>query len=81
MGWTDSWNREFHEAIEARVQAEFRALFPDGLRNANDTEPWIEKMRSFYYGRMTNTAMLLTAAAAVLVAVCSLVVSVIALMH
>lgn len=71
VSWTDSWNREFHEAIEANVQAEFRRLFPEGAR---DTEAMIEKMRSFYYARMTNTSALLVAILALLVSIVALVV-------
>ncbi|WP_434716348.1 hypothetical protein [Paraburkholderia sp. A3RO-2L] len=81
MNWTDGWNREFHDAIEAKVQAEFRAQFPKGLRNEEDTEPMIERMRGFYYARMTNTAMLLVAVSSTLVSFCALVVSIIALKH
>ncbi len=81
VDWTDSWNREFHQAIETKVLAEFSAQFPKGLRNEEDTEPMIEKMRSFYYARMTNSAMLLVAVAATLVSFFALVVSIIALTH
>ena len=41
----------------------------------------IEKMWSFYYARMTNTAMLLVAVAATLVSFFALIVSIIALNH
>ncbi|KVD07868.1 hypothetical protein WM04_12260 [Burkholderia ubonensis] len=81
VAWTDSWNREIHEAIEAKVHAEFRAQFPQGLRNEEDTEPMIERMRSFYYARMTNTATLLVAVSSVLVSFCALAVSIVALKH
>ncbi len=72
VDWTDSWNREFHEAIEVKVHAEFRRQFPDG---AKDTEAMIEKMRNFYYARMTNTSTLLVAITAVVIAVLGVTVS------
>jgi hypothetical protein len=72
VDWTDSWNREFHEAIEAKVQAEFRKLFPHGAR---DTDAMIEKMRGFYYARMTNTSTLLVAILALVIAVLGIAVS------
>jgi hypothetical protein len=78
---TDSWNGEFHDAIEAKVQAEFRKLFPNGLRDETDPGPMIERMRTFYYARMTNTAMLLVAVASTLVSLCALAVSIVALKH
>ncbi len=71
VNWTDSWNREFHEAIEANVQAEFKKLFPEGAR---DTEAMIEKMRSFYYVRMTNSSTLLVAILALIVSIVALAV-------
>ncbi|MBU9219226.1 hypothetical protein KTD55_34820 [Burkholderia gladioli] len=71
VSWSDSWNREFHEAIEAKVQAEFRRQFPEGAR---DAEAMIEKMRSFYYARMTNTSTLLVAILALFVSIVALVV-------
>lgn len=39
VNWTDSWNREFHEAIEAKVHAEFRQLFPEGAQDTEETWP------------------------------------------
>lgn len=41
----------------------------------------IERMRSFYYSRMTNMAMLLVAVSSVLVSICALVVAIVALKH
>jgi hypothetical protein len=75
--WTDSWNREFHEAIERNVQNEFKRMFPDG---AKDTEAMIEKMRGFYYARMTNTSTLLVAIIALLVSFLALVVSLVSVL-
>jgi len=72
VNWTDSWNREFHEAIEAKVHAEFRQLFPEG---AQDTEAMIEKMRSFYYARMTGTSMLSMSIAALVIALLGIAVA------
>lgn len=68
---TDSWDREFHDATEANVQAEFRNQRPDG---APDTEVMVEKMRSFYYERMTNTSTLPVAILALIVSIVVLVV-------
>lgn len=78
---TDSWNREFHEAIESNVQSNFRDMFPSGMQNREEMGPMIEKMRSFYYARMMNTAMLLVALSSMLVSICALVVAVVALKH
>lgn len=74
VDWTDSWNREFHDAIEAKIQAEFQRQFP---RGAEDTDAMIEKMRSFYYARVTNTSTLLVAVAALIIAVLGIAVSLI----
>ncbi|MFP3506915.1 hypothetical protein [Burkholderia sp. SIMBA_062] len=30
VDWTDSWNHEFHEAIEAKIHGEYKKMFPDG---------------------------------------------------
>ncbi|PRZ49223.1 hypothetical protein BX589_126132 [Paraburkholderia fungorum] len=78
---THGWNSEFHHAIQSKVHAEFKSQFPNGLQNEEDTEPWIRRMSDFYYARMTNTAMLLLAVASVMVSLCALVVSIVALKH
>ncbi|HEB3530047.1 TPA: hypothetical protein RZC51_001526 [Burkholderia cenocepacia] len=74
VDWTDSWNREFHEAIEAKIQAEFQRQFP---RGAEESDAMIEKMRSFYYARVTSTSTLLVAVAALIIAVLGIAVSLI----
>lgn len=81
VDWTDGWNRELHEAIEANVHEEFRKMFPQGLQNREESGPMIERMRSFYYARMMNSATLLVAVSSALVSLCALVVSIVALMH
>ncbi|MFJ1258773.1 hypothetical protein [Cupriavidus sp. CuC1] len=75
--WTGEWNRELHEAIEAKVFEEYRHSFPAGAKDAPET---IEKMRTFYYNRMTNTANTLIGLVAILVAFVSLIVSAFALL-
>ncbi len=72
--WTDSWNREFYEAIESNVHAEFNRMFPSG---ASGLKAEIDKMRSFYYARMSNTSTLLVAILALIVALLALLVSVV----
>ncbi|QYY30289.1 hypothetical protein K2O51_23250 [Cupriavidus pinatubonensis] len=76
VDWLGEWNNEVHEAIEAKVFAEHRRVYPDGDDNVAKT---IEVMRTFYYNRMATTANVMIGAVAVLVALVSLVVSVIAL--
>jgi len=78
VDWTSEWNVEIHDAIEAKVQEEFRRMFPTG---AKDVDAMIINMRTFYYGRMANTANLLVGIVAVLVALVALIVSVAALLH
>lgn len=77
MNWTGEWNREVHEAIEAKVLEEYKRLFPPGEPDAGKT---ISEMRMFYYGRMTNTTNVLIGGVALLVAFVSLIVSAIALL-
>lgn len=72
VDWTDSWNREFHEAIEAKIQAEYSRLFPNG---AADPDATIKQMHNFYYARMTNTSTLLVAVLALTVSVIAVIVS------
>lgn len=76
VDWLGEWNNEVHEAIEAKIFAEHRRVFPDG---DDDAAKRIETMRMFYYNRMANTANVMIGAVAVLVALVSLVVAVIAL--
>ncbi|ACB65898.1 hypothetical protein [Burkholderia ambifaria] len=84
VDWTDGWNREFHQAIEAKVQAEYSRMYsnPEGGKVAlEQMDSRMRQMREFYYARMTNTAMLLVAVSSALVSLCALVVSIIALKH
>ncbi|WP_257820113.1 hypothetical protein [Burkholderia glumae] len=78
IDWTSEWNSEIHNAIEAKVQQEYRRQFPTGTK---DADAIIANMRTFYYGRMSNTANLLVGIVAVLVAFVALIVSVAALFH
>lgn len=77
VNWTDEWNQEVHEAVEAKVREEYNRSFPNGAKDARQT---IEEMRTFYYGRMANTMNALIGGVAVLVAFVSLLVSAIALL-
>lgn len=76
---THGWNREFHDEIEGRIQAEYKRMFPDGTPRGVDMGMQMETMRSFYYERMTTTANLLISAAAFLVSLIALLVSAVAL--
>nr|WP_315595530.1 hypothetical protein [uncultured Cupriavidus sp.] len=76
--WSDGWNREFHEAIEAKVHAEYKNSFPAD-RDIEEVAKTIEGMRSFYYSRMSATAGLLVAIVSLVVSLASLLVSLIAL--
>jgi len=78
MGWTEEWNNEIHQAVEARVFAEYTKMFPTG---ASDREAMITNMRTFYYARMSTTATILIAVVAVLVSLISLLVSAVAVFH
>jgi len=73
VDWTDSWNHELHEAIEAKIQIEYKRQFPDG---AVDPDTTIKAMRGFYYARMTTTATLLLAALAIAISTISVVVAI-----
>ena len=73
ISWADDWNREFHNAIESRVRAEYSRMFDPGLPTASET---LEKMRTFYYMRMLGTATLLLAGLGLLIAVIALVAAI-----
>jgi hypothetical protein len=72
--FTDGWNKEFHEAIEANVREGFKQTFQN-IDDIDKVDEIMKRMREFYYQRMMNTAMLLIAAASVMVALASLIVS------
>ncbi|WP_250470102.1 MULTISPECIES: hypothetical protein [unclassified Caballeronia] len=73
---THRWNKALHEEIEIRIHRAHAEMYPRGNDEADVT---INRMREFYYQRMMMTAMLLLSASALVVALASLVVSVIAL--
>ncbi|MEX3845585.1 hypothetical protein [Paraburkholderia sp. BR10882] len=77
LSWTDSWNEEVHEAIESIVHTEYARMFPNGAQDPQI----VEQMRTFYYARMMNTAILLVAVSSLVVSLCALVVSAVALGH
>ncbi|KWN65979.1 hypothetical protein [Burkholderia stagnalis] len=83
VDWTDAWNKEMHDAIEAKVQAEFRSSFPNGIGGGDleKTDQIVKRMREFYYARMSNTANLLVAVTAVVVSLVALLVSALAFFH
>jgi hypothetical protein len=76
VNWASPWNRDIHEAIEAKVFEEFNRMFPQGV---TDTESTIDGMRTAYYARMTNTTNLLVAGASFLVSLVALLVALLAL--
>jgi hypothetical protein len=75
VGWTDSWNQEFHNAIEARVIKAHIDTYKDVEMPFEQRQEAVEKMRTFYYTRMVSTATLLLAVTSVLVALVALSVS------
>jgi len=79
VDWTDGWNRELHEAIEAKVRAAYSSMYsnPEGGKvDLEQMDKRMREMRDFYYARMTNTSMLLVAFAALVVSVLAMVVSI-----
>lgn len=78
LNWTDSWNNEFHNAIEARVKDEYSRMFQPGLPTAPET---LERMRSFYYSRLMGTATIMLACVGVIVALIALIIAVVPLIH
>ncbi|WP_431020828.1 hypothetical protein ACQ4K0_32135 [Burkholderia cepacia] len=77
--WTDGWNREVHEAIEAKIRAAYSSMYSDpegGKVDLEQMDKRMREMRDFYYARMTNTSMLLVAIVALAVSVLALVVSI-----
>lgn len=81
VDWTHDWNSEIHRAIEAKVHAEYRAMWPDDAESLDAKQKTIGKMRDFYYARMNATASLLFAGVALVVAATALVLAVIPLLH
>jgi len=72
----NGWNKEFHDATEARVMLEYKKTYPNGT---GEPEKIINDMRTFYYMRIAATANILLAGMAVLVSFVALAVSFIAL--
>jgi hypothetical protein len=68
VAWTNGWNQEFHNAIQARVMSEYKRLFPDGHGSLDLTAQRIEEMQSFYSAGMVATATMLIAGVSVIVA-------------
>ncbi|WP_020381337.1 hypothetical protein [Burkholderia gladioli] len=78
VDWTDSWNRELHEAIEAKIQAAYSSMYSNSVGDKIDLEARetrLREMREFYYARMNNTSTLLVAVASLAVSAAALVVS------
>jgi len=81
MDWTHDWNSEIHRAIEAKILAEYKAMWPDDAESLDEKRKTIGKMRDFYYARMNATASLLFAGVALVVAVTALVLAVVPLLY
>lgn len=79
VNFTHGWNKELHQAIEGRVQAEYKRMFSDGTPKGIDSDATMETMRSFYYQRMMTTANLLLSGSTFIVSVVALLFSLIAL--
>ena len=76
---THEWNSEIHKAIEDRIYQAYSQTIP---KDAQDSHPsvetlneMLENMRAFYYSRMSMTASLLLAGAALIISVVALLVS------
>jgi hypothetical protein len=76
INFTNSWNKEFHNAIEEKVQQEYREQFTPGSEPLDKMEERIKDMREFYYSRMTNTAVILLATLSIVVALIALLASI-----
>jgi hypothetical protein len=76
IDFTDGWNHEIHEAIEAKIKAAYKRDFSEG---AKDPDGVIKRMREFYYQRMMTTASLIITIASLVVSIIALIVSFIAL--
>lgn len=77
IDFTDSWNKEFHNAIEEKVHQAYQQLFPNPeSHNPEERDERIKNMREFYYARMTNTAVILLATLSIVVALIALLVSI-----
>lgn len=72
VDWLGDWNKEVHEAVEAKVISEYKRMFPEGAKDPTET---LGKMRAFYYNGISTTANLVIAGLALLVAIASLLVS------
>ncbi len=69
VDFTHGWNAEIHNAIEAKVIAEYMELFPPTENDDREQrDKRIKEMRQFYYSRMSVTATLLVAVAAIFAA-------------
>lgn len=79
VGFSHEWNEEFHAEIEQRIRDEYVRVFPDGIRGEAERTATVEKMRAFYYQRMTTSASLLLSGATLIVSLVVLFVSLIAL--
>ncbi|WP_175785288.1 hypothetical protein [Burkholderia ambifaria] len=80
MRFTHGWNKEIHDAIEAKISEEYGRMFPD-VEGLEKIDALKKQMREFYYQRMMNTATLLLATSSLLVAFVSVIVALIALRH
>lgn len=75
---THDWNSELHLAIEARINDVYREMISEEARESQSVEASCEmkdKMRTFYYSRMSMTASLLLTGVAVIISVLALLVS------
>lgn len=74
---TDGWNKEIHEAIEQKIHNEYKISFhqfeDDSLEDVIERK---EKMRTYYYQRMSVTATLLLSALALIAATIAIVLQV-----
>lgn len=70
---THDWNSEIHEAIEVRIRQAYSEMIPKEARESQSavetSGEMLEKMRTFYYSRMSMTASLLLAGTAVIISV------------
>lgn len=79
LDFTDNWNLVIHNSFENRILAEFRRSFPDGIQDDDEKTKIMERMRQFYYTRMMTTATMILAIASLMVSLIALLIATFAL--
>lgn len=79
LDFTDDWNLVIHNSFEKRIVAEYKRSFPDGIEDDNERTKMMERMRQFYYTRMMTTATMILAVASLMVSLIALIIATFAL--